>query len=270
MSSHVRSVQIEVLVDRALAHWPSVPLPRERFLAVLAEKHGQGVPLEELHAEDLFLACACAEGLPEAIAFVESAYLGRLDGVVRRILSSDASAQDALQLLRYRLFVSDGASPRIASYSGRGSLQGWLKAAALRLAIDQRRSEGEGPRELEPEEDNEPLISSDPEIRLIRELHRGDFEGALQEALDALSSRERNVLHMYTAQRLTFEEIGRTYGVNRSTVSRWMASIRARVLVDLRSRFQGSDERELQSFFDLFRSGLDSSIGTLLQRSTER
>ena len=46
------------------------------------------------------------------------------------------------QRLRERLFVgSDGEPARLASYSGRGPLGTWVRIAAIRLALNLRRSE---------------------------------------------------------------------------------------------------------------------------------
>lgn len=272
MSADPSNDVVSALVEAGVRAWPAIPLSRDKFEEAVRRKIAAGTAPGDLRAAELFLATACAEGIPQAVAQIEAEHLGKIERAVRRVLVSDALTSDALQTLRYRLFVADGDAPKIASYAGRGSLEGWLRASALRVAIDLQRAEGAAPTQANDEPASDALVTHNPELALIREHHRGDFEGALRDALAALSSRERNVLRLYTADGLTFEQIGQMYGVTRSTISRWMAAIRAQVLVRVRERFaagEGGPPPELQSFFDLFHSGLDTSIGALLKRSTD-
>lgn len=266
---------VDALVRAGDQAWPHVPLPGERFRAFVMERLETGVDPASLRMDDLYLACACAEGLSEAIAEVELQHFADIERALRRVLRSDPAVAECLQVLRYKLFVSDKERPRIATYAGKGALGGFLRATALRTAVDFQRSQGAVDRRegAELPEDVRVVVESDPEVSLIKRHHRSEFEGALAAALAELPPRDRNVLRLYTADGLSLEEIGRIYRVNRSTVSRWMGAIRGRVLGALRARFadgQSGTPRELESFFDLFRSGLDQSIGGLLGSSGSR
>src|SRR5262249_40317202 len=59
--------------------WPALGVPDDRFAARLVQLIG-GEPaplevLERLHAADLYLSVACADGDPEALAALERDYL---------------------------------------------------------------------------------------------------------------------------------------------------------------------------------------------------
>lgn len=82
-----------------------------------------------LHAGDLYLACACARGVTEAIAVVESAHFARIREFVAGVETAPEQVAEIAQQLRTKLLVGD--TPRIASYSGRGSLGGWIRVAAV-------------------------------------------------------------------------------------------------------------------------------------------
>ena len=64
-----------------------------------------------------------------------SDYLGRSEALT-------SFGDDVKQRVRERLFVPrEGVLPRIASYTGRGPLAGWLRILATRTAIDARRAQ---------------------------------------------------------------------------------------------------------------------------------
>src|SRR5207245_2776368 len=83
--------------------------------------------LEAIHAADLWLACACARGVPSAAEELERAFFGELDRAVASLDSSASFADDVRQAIRERLYVrASGTLPGIATYTGEGPLSGWL------------------------------------------------------------------------------------------------------------------------------------------------
>lgn len=256
---------------RAADAWPHIPLSPARFAAFLHEKCPEGQSLESLRIEDLFLSCACAEGIPAALEELERSRMPLVERAIQRALRDrPLLVDDAVQLVRSKLLVAMKGRPKIADYSGRGSLDAWLRATAVRVAIDLRRSEGTPGGHIAPHDEGTELGTAalpDAEWRLIKEHHRPDFERALGEALGGLSARDRTVLKLYAANGLSLEEIGKLYRVNRSTVSRWIAASRTAVLRHLRERFADQlplDPQVSDGLFKLFQSGLNTSIGTLL------
>src|SRR5262249_42757155 len=143
------------------------------------------------------------------------------------------------QLLRARLFVGEGSRGKIADYSGRGPLDSWVRACALRIALDVRRRDVREER-LPDDNSDHGLISpgSDPELDYIKARYREPFEAAFTEALGALDAQQRNVLRYYFVDGLTLEKIGALYSVNRSTILRWIGASQRRLMQGMRRRLR--------------------------------
>jgi RNA polymerase sigma-70 factor (ECF subfamily) len=172
------------------------------------------------------------------------------------------------QLLRQRLLVPvDGAPPKLASYSGRGPLGQWVRAVALRLHIDRHRA---APRELSMEDAPAGLaerLGADPELAFIRERHQEDFRVAFRAALGRLEARERNLLRLHHVHGLSIDSVGATYQAPRSTVARWIARARERLLALTREELTarlGLTPDELDSMLRLVCSQLDVSLRQLM------
>jgi hypothetical protein len=138
----------EQLAD-AEERWPEVTVDRRRFVthwaAQLARAGDVGTAIDQLHLSDLYLAFACAEGDTGALrAF--GTLLSSVAGAVRSVDGAPSFVDEILQRLRTRVLVPDeGRTARILDYAGRGSLENWLRAGALRLALNARRDARRGP-----------------------------------------------------------------------------------------------------------------------------
>src|SRR6185369_4971546 len=107
----------------------------EAFVAHVSERLADEADSSTLHVADLFLACACALGDARALALFEDRLMTQVPTHVARIDRSPAFADEVKAQLRDKLFVArDGAPPKIAHYSGRGPLGGWLRVTAIRTA----------------------------------------------------------------------------------------------------------------------------------------
>ena len=165
-----------------------------------------------------------------------------------------------------------GRPPRVAEYQGGGPLVAWLRAAAVRTALNLQRAEG---RRARVEEDAEagPLAEAtgaeaDVELGYLRRHHREDFQAALTEALAALPARERTVLRLHVVEGLSLERIGAMYRTHKSTVSRWVARAREEVLEGTRQRLAERlrlSSGELHSLMRVVRGELDLSLPSLLK-----
>ncbi|HEY4119195.1 MAG TPA: hypothetical protein VGM56_15115 [Byssovorax sp.] len=133
-------------------------------------EHWGGDPVEAWplsRAGDLYLACACALGIDGAASRFEHKHGAVVDDALRRFKLSGDARSEAAQRLRTRLLVADaGERPRIATYSGRGELAAWVRAAATRLALNLLRA----PRRDSSEELAQRLPSGvdDPELRFLK------------------------------------------------------------------------------------------------------
>ena len=262
------------LVEEGHAAWPELPLDPEAFVARLAERSRPAEraalsSLRSIHAADLHLAMACTQGQPVAIAEVTRRLQAESSHLLRSSCRSAALADEALQVLRVSVLVGQGnARAAIDSFSGRGSLASFLRAAAVRTAANLRRREA---RQVGAPELCEALASThDIEIEFIKRRYRDDFASAFAEAIASLSCRERNVLRLHVIDGLNIEEIGKGYHVHRATVARWIARVRDLLLETTRQRLAVRlrlAQSEAQSLLGLLRSQLDLSLARLLDEA---
>lgn len=166
------------------------------------------------HAE-LSLARACAQGDAGALAAFEEQYLSIVPAAVRHLA---VPADEVQQLLRVRFFV--GPQPRILDYRGTGSLEGWVRAAAVRLAVDLKRKAAQGPSAVDP------LVAADVELEHLKSAHGAAFQRAFEAACATLSSRERAVLRLSVLGGESIDRIAQLYGIHRATAARWLERIR--------------------------------------------
>ncbi len=255
----------EAVYLQARAAWPGVELTCEDFLAhVRARSEAGAIPA---HAEDLYLACACARGLPAALALFERQLLpGARQALARRGLAPDV-VDEALQRVRERLLVARGTHPpRVAEYDGRGALGAWVRTVALRVALTELRERAARP--VEPL-GSALLPARDASFAALKHRHHEDLEAAISAALASLEPRERAVLRLHLVEGVGVEDIGRVHGVSRATMTRWLKAARdtlaERTHDELRRRLQVDDDDELQSLARTLLSGLELSARHLLR-----
>jgi len=251
------------LLARAHAAWPASWLPDAAFLA---HASSFGVPDGELHAADLYLACACARAIPDAIAAVEREHFTRIREFAASVDSSPEFVKELSQRLRARVLVAeDDQPPRIATYSGRGSLGGWIRVAAVRLARDIVRSD----RARDAREDNAIAPQElDPELGYLKRAYGNAVSRAVQDALEALAGEARTLLKMHYVDGLSIDQVGLAFGKSRATGARMLAAARMTLLADIRTRLTstvGVRPDEADSLLAFVRSRLDVSIGHALR-----
>lgn len=240
-------------------YWPRVTLGFEDLL-----EHVQRLEISdrnlERHGHDLCLALACAQGDRHAISHLE-AMLGDARRAVRRLRVSSDFAEDVLQALRERLLV--GAAPRIRNYAAKGSLAGWLRRAAMNVALNSR------PRD--------PLLNEQTQLERAQgadEPHGNSLSIPAQQALDAvfqdLPEDDRRLLSLH-AQGWSIDQLDPKFGVHRSTRARRLAALRAdiRSAVEKRIALQlGESRREVRQ--ELERISLQLDVSKWLEGAASR
>jgi RNA polymerase sigma-70 factor (ECF subfamily) len=182
---------------------------------------------EPLHHDDLKLAKAAAANDPKAIAALDAGWLTKLKPAIAH-LGDDAFCEEVLQRLRVSLLTSAPGRPaKIADYSGRGELLRWLRASAVRTALNLR-TEGKASREdpVGDELAELPFTSSDPQLEAMRKQYGEKFRSALRHAVKSLPAEARVELKQYYFEGLGVEELGGLYQVAPSTISRRLAKSR--------------------------------------------
>ena len=262
------------VVEHARATWPGLDVPAEAFVSYLAERLPEGADpveaLSTLHASDLYLACACARGIPGAIERFELHLAGTIDAFIRGVHGAASVSDDIRQALREKLFVvSGGGAPKIARYSGRGKLSSWVGITVQRAALNVVRRDSS---RLESESSIDALSDSlppgaTPELDYLKARYRAEFREAFQKAVAGLTQRERVVLRHHYVSGLSQERIARLYRINQASVSRWISnareSIRRSAERELRARLNASAS-EIESIAALIRSQFDISLARYL------
>jgi RNA polymerase sigma-70 factor (ECF subfamily) len=224
---------LATLCARARAKFPTFSIGDDDFVAHLAKCGAEPIAdpaTGSLHIEDLYLAFACLSGDERAIEQLVAAQGAVLTGKVKRIDPSPSFADEVLQKFWDSSLVGTISNPpRIAKYSGRGPLEAWLGVSVQREALMIRRRERAEDRARRFGHDGDAL-ASDPELALIRESHRAQFQLAARDALASLEDRDRMIFRLHLVDGVTIEQIARGYGVSHSTVSRWFAAARSKVI----------------------------------------
>jgi RNA polymerase sigma-70 factor, ECF subfamily len=257
------AASIDGYIAAAESRWGHLGLPRARFLAELAARRAEGV---ELQAADLYLACACAEGIEAAIVAFEREYAAEIAAGLRRADVRGLSADDLRQELREKLFVGDHA--KIRDYSGRGKLKAWVRVTMLHLRIDaERRIKVRAEQSTDDGEALADTLADDPELAHLKSHYREAFGAALAESLRALPERDRALLRDHLAHDLQTARLAESYGVHRATLKRWLAGAREQLLAATRRAMRarvGVDTAEFDSVMQLLESRLDASVKRLL------
>ncbi len=256
--------------------WPDVGMLVHDFLRHLASqlsKHADArESLPQVHAADLLLACAAARGHPRALEAVRQRVFAQLQGTERLLRCAPSFAEDVRQCVCEALFVGSSGGSALATYSGRGSLDSFVRAIALRTASSLRRKSAKEVPLTEGVEagDAEPLRHLvDVELDFIAAHYRSDFVEAFEQALSDLSPRDRNVLRLAIADGLNIDEIGVIYNVHRTTVARWLAHTRRQLMTRTRAALKerlDASTGDVESILGLLQSRLDLSVGRLLTK----
>jgi RNA polymerase sigma-70 factor (ECF subfamily) len=256
------------LLDVAQARWGGLEQDIEVFTGYVAERLAGDDPeaaLASLRGDELFLACACAHGVPEAINAFDAQYLRCVPKLLAQAGYTDEGlCEEVEQQLRERLLIGrEGKLPKVSEYTGRGALLNWLRMAAVRTALNLLRSERKYAPGAHETQEEEALASIDPELLYIKAWYREDFQRAFRDAFASLSAEERNLLSFYLVDRLNIAEIGAIFGKHRATIARWIAQTRkqihAAVRENLRKRLRLNDS-ELKSMIPLMHSQVELSL----------
>ncbi len=208
-----------------------------KYLRADADARAGRALLMSLRVEELALARACASGSEKAWECFLLRYREKLYDAGRAIARDDATGRelaDALYADLYGTKVRSGERvSKLASYTGRGSLEGWLRTVLAqefvncyrrqrRLVSLEEKEEEQGAQFAAPAQEAAGHV--DPRL-----------EAATAEALGALSAEERFILSAYFLDGSTLAQIARLLHVHESTISRRVEKIAAAVRKRVRS-----------------------------------
>jgi RNA polymerase sigma-70 factor (ECF subfamily) len=231
--SAVQSVVNDLLADLyAKGDCEKIGLSRESLAAILCDigsKHSTATISESelraffltLRIDELALARACAAGTDPAWEIFMTRYREKLHLSALRIAREDSAARELADTLYADLYgtnTRDGQRvSKLASYTGRGSLEGWLRTVLAQEYVNRYRRTKRLVSLDEESEEGVQFRAPDPEVPAPADQRLAQ---ATDEALAALSAEDSTVLSAYYLDGRTLAEIARLLGVHESTISR--------------------------------------------------
>jgi RNA polymerase sigma-70 factor, ECF subfamily len=241
--------------------------------------------IDELQADDLCLIVACERGDEKAWAELVERFTPAVRSAARSASSSEDAAEDLAQSIWAELYGlrtrSDGRpASKLAYYSGRGSLAGWLRAVVAQLAVDTFRKQS---KLVQTEEDadldrlaqevqvaaGQPALAGmqNPEESMSNRYARTEMQQALSKSVQELNAEDRLLVKLYYFENLRLREAGAILGVHEATASRRLT----RIQTDLRKRVseilvgeRGWTKAEAERSFSELGQQLDTDIEALL------
>ena len=224
--------------------------------------------IDEIRADDLCLVLACERGDEKAWEDLVKNFDGTVKSAARKISNNAEDAEDLASSIWAELYGLKEGKSKLAYFSGRGSLAGWLRAVTNQLAIDQFRKmkrlvQIEETREFEnlaqdssEKTGNERLVShtENPEEIFSEKQTAKDVADALKEVIDRLEAEDKLILKLYYFDDLKLKDIGAALGFHEATASRKLArmqtEIRQSVEQILRSKRGWSEEEVKRNLAD--------------------
>ena len=235
--------------------------------------------INELQLTDLYLALACAKGNEHAWWEFDQNFRGYIERIARHLASAETDAEEVIDSVYVELYgtrvVNDVRQSKFATYTGRGTLRGWLRTVVWHAVIDLHRarhdevsiddwSEGGGEVHDRPGWRAEARGGEGAMVdKITRDRYRAATVAALDRSLATLDDHEKLLLLYYHVEGLKLREIARLVEepasplrrwfqrqskrrvhvpesrVHESTVMRWLEKVYGKVLDRFRSELQG-------------------------------
>jgi RNA polymerase sigma-70 factor (ECF subfamily) len=243
--------------------------------------------VDKLQADDLCLIVACEQGNQKAWSDLVERFSATVRSAARSASSNEEGAEDLAQSIwaeLHGLRVREDGKPagKLAYYSGRGSLAGWLRAVVAQLAIDQHRKQS---RLVQTEEDadfdrilqHSPEESSwsghgqapNPELQISAKLAGAQLQKALAQSVKQLSAEDRLLVKLYYFDGLRLREAGAVLGVHEATASRRLTRVHGelrqqveRILVEREGWTKPETERAFSELALNFEADIEPLLAT--------
>jgi RNA polymerase sigma-70 factor (ECF subfamily) len=202
-----------------------------------------------LRLQELVLARACAAGNEAAWESFLLRYREKLYSAAHHIAREDSAARELADSLYADLFgtaVREGKRVcKLDFYTGRGSLEGWLRTVLAQEYINRYRTQKRLVSLEEQEEAGEQYAApvSEPQAAVDPRL-----QTAVADVLAALADEERFLLASYYLDHRTLAEVGQVLGIHASNVSRRLERLAAALRANIRKSLlqHGLDARQAE------------------------
>ncbi|MBK8466059.1 MAG: sigma-70 family RNA polymerase sigma factor [Chloracidobacterium sp.] len=203
--------------------------------------------VQEIRADDLCLIVACERGDERAWEDLVANFDSTVKSAARKISSNNEDAEDLASSIWAELYglrqdAQGNKKSKLAYYSGRGSLAGWLRAVVSQLAVDQFRKQSKFVQ-IEEDREFENLASEaahgdnnhfgshteNPEDLLTEKQTSSDVTDALSAAIAELEAEDRLILKLYYFDDLKLKDIAATFGYHEATASRKLTRVQTEI-----------------------------------------
>jgi RNA polymerase sigma-70 factor (ECF subfamily) len=245
--------------------------------------------IDGMQADDLCLIIACEQGDEAAWSELVERFTSTVRSAARSASANEDAAEELAQSIwaeLYGLRVGKDGKPtsKLAYYSGRGSLAGWLRAVVGQLAVDSYRKQA---RLVQTEEDTDldriardlpamsegqAVISSslkNPEQVISNRFAEAEMQQAFNTAISELPAEDRLLVKLYYFDELRLREAGSVLGVHEATASRRLTRIHS----ELRKRVsqiliqdKGWTKSETERSFTEVAQHLDADLESLVTK----
>ncbi len=204
--------------------------------------------VDEIRSDDLCLIIACERGDEKAWEDLVANFDPAVKSAARKMTANSEDAEDLAgsiwaELYGLRQDAQGNKKSKLAYYSGRGSLAGWLRAVVSQLAVDEYRKQSryvqiEEDRSFENlaenashNSDNSHVVHTDPnpEDQLTEKQTAADVSAALRTAIEGLEDEDRLILKMYYFDDLKLKDIASAFGYHEATASRKLVRVQAEI-----------------------------------------
>lgn len=242
------ATELEAGYARCLERYPAFNVPLAEFSDAVASaatkyllSHADKVTcpaakeirrfISELHVEDLYLVMACNRGNEKAWWEFDRQHRSFIERCARHSMTVNTEADEIIEAVYVELFgtrIVDGVRrSKFTSYTGRGTLRGWLRTVILNAVVDSSRA----PRFEIAMDDLSALQAAGRQrtfetensavTNLVKERYQAAVMSALDEALAALDDHETLLLLYYHVEGLKLREIARIVEEPGSPIRRW-------------------------------------------------
>lgn len=203
--------------------------------------------VHDIRADDLCLIVACEKGDEKAWEDLVANFDSTVKSAARKISSNNEDAEDLAssiwaELYGLRVDADGNKKSKLAYYSGRGSLAGWLRAVVSQLAVDQFRKTSKFVQ-IEEDREFENLANEaangdgnhfgskteNPEDLLTDKQTSSDVSAALSAAIAELEAEDRLILKLYYFDDLKLRDIAATFGYHEATASRKLTRVQTEI-----------------------------------------
>ena len=202
--------------------------------------------VHDIRADDLCLIVACEKGDEKAWEDLVANFDSTVKSAARKISSNNEDAEDLAssiwaELYGLRVDADGNKKSKLAYYSGRGSLAGWLRAVVSQLAVDQFRKQSKFVQ-IEEDREFENLANEaangdnhfgshteNPEELFSEGQTAADVSAALSTAIAELDAEDRLILKLYYFDSLKLKDIAATFGYHEATASRKLTRVQTEI-----------------------------------------